>query len=286
MGDVDSASARVGLSDAGRSYGTNGPVLMLLHGGPGAPGHLSLVGRTMSEEFRVLEPFERRSGRESLTVRGHVEDFARVLRQHYGSDRSIVLGFSSGAILALAFAATHPERVRAVVIVSSATMDSTTRAEFKTRLNHRMGEAAKRELERLRAMTDSDQRLRLQSRAVMPSYFVDPITMETEDLWYDGRGHDETWQDMLRLQETGEHPAAFGRIRVPVLMVHGSEDPHPGTSIRASLKPYLPHLEYVELKDCGHYPWLERAAREPFFESLREWLNHLPWETDGTEALA
>jgi len=76
----------------------------------------------------------------------------------------------------------------------------------------------------------------------------------------------------LRQQREGVYPAAFAAIDVPVLMLHGTADPHPGPMIRASLTPYLPQLEYREWERCGHYPWLERAARGPFFEFLRQWL--------------
>ncbi len=31
-----------------------------------------------------------------------------------------------------------------------------------------------------------------------------------------------------------------------------------------------PVLEYRELERCGHYPWLEKAARVEFFSVLRE----------------
>jgi len=249
---------------------------MLVHGGPGAPGHLGIVGQELADEFRVLEPFERRSGGAPLTVAGHVDDLARFLESRSGDNRAVVIGFSSGTILALAFAVAHLERVRAVALISSATMDRATRSEFKRRLDRRMSGSARREVRRLRDMTDLDRRLTLQSRAVMPSYFVDAITMETGDSWCDGRGHEETWRDMLRLQEMGEHPAAFAGVRVPVLMMHGKDDPHPGSEIRASLQAHIPHLEYLEFERCGHYPWLERAAREPFFDRLRQWLKGLP----------
>jgi pimeloyl-ACP methyl ester carboxylesterase len=77
---------------------------------------------------------------------------------------------------------------------------------------------------------------------------------------------------MLRLQTEGIYPAAFAAIKVPVLLVHGTFDPHPGRLIMESLQPYLPQLEYCELQHCGHYPWLERAAADAFFSLVREWL--------------
>ncbi len=77
---------------------------------------------------------------------------------------------------------------------------------------------------------------------------------------------------MVRLQEAGVYPAAFAAIDVPVIMLHGAVDPHPGQMIRASLEPHLPQLEYQEWEHCGHYPWLEKAVGEDFCSVLREWL--------------
>ena len=77
---------------------------------------------------------------------------------------------------------------------------------------------------------------------------------------------------MVRLQMEGIYPAAFANIQVPVLMVHGDYDPHPGRLIRDSLRPYLPQLEYRELEHCGHYPWQEKYAAETFFALIYDWL--------------
>jgi hypothetical protein len=52
--------------------------------------------------------------------------------------------------------------------------------------------------------------------------------------------------------------------------------------IRASLQAYLPQLEYCEWERCGHYPWLEKAARKEFFAVLRSWLAlHLSESANG-----
>jgi pimeloyl-ACP methyl ester carboxylesterase len=74
------------------------------------------------------------------------------------------------------------------------------------------------------------------------------------------------------LQAEKVYPSSFASIAVPVIMLHGADDPHPGRMIRASLAPVLPQLEYQEWKHCGHYPWRERAARDEFFTVLRKWL--------------
>jgi pimeloyl-ACP methyl ester carboxylesterase len=98
----------------------------------------------------------------------------------------------------------------------------------------------------------------------------------------DAGAHQETWDDMMRLQAAGVYPRAFEVIRVPVIMLHGAVDPHPGPMIRAGLEPYLPQLEYVEWERCGHYPWLE-PVRDDFFRTLVEWMQR---HADESAALA
>jgi pimeloyl-ACP methyl ester carboxylesterase len=85
---------------------------------------------------------------------------------------------------------------------------------------------------------------------------------------------------MLQLQASGVYPQSFAGIEAPVLMLHGAVDPHPGPEIRAALAPYIPHIEYHEWPDCGHYPWLERSTRDMFYERLTSWF----WTIAVTEA--
>ena len=123
---------------------------------------------------------------------------------------------------------------------------------------------------------DPDRELRARAKSILPLYSCDLASEEQELGDCDARAHDETWDDMLRLQREGVYPAAFAAIRSPVIMLHGAVDPHPGRMIFASLKPYIPQLEYREWDRCGHYPWLEKAAREEFFAELKEWLSPRP----------
>jgi len=94
----------------------------------------------------------------------------------------------------------------------------------------------------------------------------------TERLVPDEAGHNETWNDALRLQQEGIEPAAFRSVSARVLMIHGDVDPHPGAPTRDLLRQFMPGLEYVQLDRCGHEPWRERHARDRFVEVVREWL--------------
>ena len=65
-----------------RFYGTSGTAVAVLHGGPGAPGYVAPVARGLADAFRVIEPFQRPSGGEPLTVARHVEDLRETLAAH------------------------------------------------------------------------------------------------------------------------------------------------------------------------------------------------------------
>lgn len=215
------------------------PTIVVLHGGPGAPGSAGGLAHALASPARVLEPFQRAGG----TVADHIADLHKLLD---GRVMSLV-GHSWGAMLALAYAAEHP--VRSVVAVCSGTFDLASRAVFR---------AAMRDVEHTWDAIDR-------------AYHVDPLPPDPlETVAIERETKDETWNDMLRLQAEGRYPAAFAAITAPVLMVHGADDPHPGAMIRDSLP--IPQLVYRELPRCGHYPWHERHARGDFISLVRDFL--------------
>ena len=129
--------------------------------------------------------------------------------------------------------------------------------------------------ERIDAVDDPDERLKLQGKLMMQVDSYDLGHVDDEVVFYDALGHEQTWRDMIRLQNDDVYPGAFKAIHIPVLMLHGSEDPHPGSMIRDNLKAVLPQLEYHAWQHCGHYPWLEKAAGEDFYATLVKWLTRI-----------
>ena len=180
---------------------------------------------------------------------------------------------SWGAMLALAHAAAHPRAVGAIALVGCGTFDAASRARMSGTLSERIPEALRGRLNHLSdEIPDPDERLATLVHLLLPSYSHRLLRKGLDDMACDARAHDETWGDMLRLQDEGFLPGAFAAIEAPVLMLHGEVDPHPGGMIRDRLRTFIPHLEYHELPRCGHYPWLEAKARDPFLAILRGWL--------------
>jgi pimeloyl-ACP methyl ester carboxylesterase len=226
------------------------------------------IGRTLADAFHLLEPLQSGSadseaGAEAsapaLTVARHVADLHEVIAG-CGASTPALVGSSWGAMLALAYAAAHPENSGPLVLIGCGTFDTVARARFKALIAER---------------TTPDLRRRFADRPndlLTAIYSYDPIGFDLEYLPFDLRANRETWADMLRLQADGTYPAAFARIKSRVLMLHGDVDPHPGAMIRDSLRPWIPQLEYKAWAHCGHYPWNEREVRDEFYSVLRGWL--------------
>jgi len=256
-----------------REYGSVGPWVILLHGGPGAPGQMGPVARGLQDSFSVLEPMQRGSGGDPLTVARHLADLDELIEERCEGTRPALVGSSWGAMLALAYGAAHPDRAGPIVLVGCGTFDPVARSRIMPVIEERMDAGLRERMQRLESdYPDPDARLGALGKLIEPLYVLDPIPGALEGGACDAQAHTETWNDMIRLQEEGLYPAAFGAIESPVLMLHGAYDPHPGALIRASLEPHLARLEYQEWEQCGHYPWAERAVRDEFFVLLREWL--------------
>jgi pimeloyl-ACP methyl ester carboxylesterase len=239
---------------------------------------MSAVAAGLADAYRVLEPFQRRSGGAPLTVARHVEDLHGVV-SGCRPDRPVLVGHSWGAMLALAYGAAHPGCTAGIVLVGCGTFDRASRERMRATVEGRLREDQRARLAAVPAqLPDPDRQLAAIGDLLLPVYSHDVSATSLGVERCDGHGHDEAWGDMVRLQDAGIYPAAFAAIRVPVLMLHGSVDPHPGAAVRASLAPYLPQLEYREWPLCGHYPWLETGIRAAFFAVLRAWL-HERFET-------
>jgi pimeloyl-ACP methyl ester carboxylesterase len=228
----------------------------------------------LADPLHVLEPWQRWSSGVQLTVDRHVEDLAGVISRDIPGDKPALVGVSWGAMLALVFTSRYPDRVSALALVGCGTFDRRARRRLQDTLAQRTSPELKAKLAELDSrFPDEGERL-AQAHRLSDSLYTYCRAADAEDPveHFDPKGQVETWDDMVRLQESGVYPARFVSIQCPVLMLHGSYDPHPGPLIRDSLKPYIPHLEYREFERCGHSPWIEAHARDGFIAELRSWL--------------
>jgi len=167
---------------------TESAPVILVHGGPGAPGSLAPLRRALESTFRVSEPYQRHSDAEPrdssetrgyapLTVARHIADLGEIV-ESFGP-RPALVGHSWGAMLALAYAAVYPDTLSRIALVGCGTFDMVAREAYFC------------------AVAERNDR---------STHDYDPVEPAAEHVWYDKRGHDEAWQDMLRLQREGVYP--------------------------------------------------------------------------------
>src|SRR5216684_3410965 len=114
-----------------RSYGSSGPQVIVVHGGPGACGSMAPIARALADSFRVLEPFQ--SGVAS-TVAGHVADLHEVVESCSDSVAPALVGHSWGAMLSLAYAAAHPDKFGPIALICSGTFDLPSRDQLNANM--------------------------------------------------------------------------------------------------------------------------------------------------------
>jgi pimeloyl-ACP methyl ester carboxylesterase len=253
-----------------RKYGRPPFTVAVLHGGPGAPGYMAPVARELSSDRGVLEPLQT-----ALTLEGQVDELRAVLSENREFPVYLI-GSSWGAMLGFIFAALYSAFVKKLILVGSGPFEECyTQKIRETRLN-RLGEEERREAESLEESlkdpnpTNKDALLIRMGKLFTKADTYDPITLDTEELEVSFDIFQAVWSEAEALRKTGELLKLGRQIRCPVVAIHGDHDPHPSEGVRGPLTPILKDFRFVLLKNCGHLPWIEREAREAFYQILKE----------------
>lgn len=248
----------------------------MIHGGPGAPGSVAPIARELSVDFGVLEPLQT-----ATSLKGQILELKRVLKE-YGDIPVALIGHSWGAWLSYVFAACYPSMVKKLILVGSGPFEQKYVKKLQaTRLNH-LNQQERREYNSIIKLLNNprvkDRNMLLDRLGALTSKTdsYDPIPDESKksdliniqgDIFY------RVWNEAEELRRSGKLLLAGKDIRCPVIAIHGDYDPHPAQGVRKPLSSMLKNFRFILLKNCGHYPWLERKAKGKLYEILRKELN-------------
>lgn len=165
-----------------------------------------------------------------------------------------VMGVSMGGWIALKLAAEHPQRVRRLVLVSSAGL------AFETSLHERS--FSPRNIEELRAsLAMQSERAKLLPEFVLRDFLRHskrkaPVVRASMRSALSGR-------DLL--------DGKLDRVTMPVLLVWGTDDRIVPFTLAARMQQELPQARLVALEGCGHLAIMEcgREAWPPIVDFLK-----------------
>jgi proline iminopeptidase len=269
----------------------HGPPLVLCHGGPGDWDYLGGVAGTIDDLVTAHHYDQRACGRSSGDPTHDVETAIAdldALRAHWEYSEWIVAGHSWGAELALYYALSHPQRVRALIYMAAAGLVAADperwQVEYRSR-RPQLGPAEQRQLAQLNeqrrdargegyAELDREHTAlswsaeivdRARSRELIRSLFVDGVTVNREVNRCLGA-------DLRRCMVDPTLPARVATLNVPTLLLHGSADPRPVWAL-SLLAELLPDVRLAVLPEAGHFPWLDTP--DLFYNALRRFLSPL-----------
>ena len=91
-----------------------------------------------------------------------------------------------------------------------------------------------------------------------PAYFADPaLASELPAIEMSTRCFRETSASIESQQATGALERALPGLALPVMVVHGCQDPIP-ISAAVETAALIPGARFEPIDDCGHFPWLEQ----------------------------
>jgi len=253
-----------------------GPPVVVLHGGPGAHHDYLLPGYDRLATGRELVYYDQRGGGRSPVARDvpvgwqeHVADLD-ALREAWGLDRLVLLGYSWGALLALLYATANPMHVARLALVSPAPAWRAARDDFERAFQARttapalQAERAALRESGLRERDPAGYQRRLFELSVR-AYFADPARAhELTPFRVTGRTQQEVWAS---LGDFDLRPS-LGAVTCPALVLHGDADPIAPAAAQEVAT--LLRAEWHLLPGCGHVPHVE--APEAFVALLDRFL--------------
>ena len=248
--------------------------IVLVNGGPGYDSQqiFRAFKRLASPTRRVIAYDQRGIGRtpppssvpHDYSLDAFVADL-EALRIRLGVQRIDLLGHSFGALVASAYTAAHPNRVRSLILHAGLPMSVGAQYEGDARFERRLGL-----LQRRGVVPGSMPALCAdRSRALLPVYVGDP---RRADAIAKGLGPfrcDDSVGIVANeaIASDPRRPAlelALARYRGPALVVMGSRDPFGAAWADDNAAP-LRGAQVTKriLPNAGHYLWLESAALYP-----------------------
>ena len=276
----DGSFTRDGVQLFYRTSGSGAPVIFL-SGGPGVtPDYIVPIGDFVPASYQRGFHEQRGTGRskvatmtaENMTLRHVVADL-EALRVHLKQERLFLVGHSWGGMLAMAYAAAHPDRIDRMILIGPGGPTLEFTEWFNDNIHMRLRpediEAERYWNEAPKRGVDVNKAALEQVRAITPGYFFErakglAFASQLPDATLTLQVNTLLFTDMAKGYDSRPGLRQLDR---PVLIVQGHQDPV-GDKTAEDIHAAIKSSELVYLNQCGHFPWLEQP--EAFLRTMTE----------------
>lgn len=253
-----------------RLYGKTPYSVVLVHGGPGAIGALKGFASTLSGiiDQGIIEAIQ-----SEYSVDALVEELLKQIQEN-GSEKVTLIGHSWGAWLVAIFAAKYPNQVDKVILVGCPPLEDTYVWQIGARRSEHLQGEEKEVFDRLIKGEATDEDL---SRVPMILEKADNYCLEDKAMHQGDRTdsdmHNKVWTEAAKLRSDGSLLDIFKNIQCPLYLIQGEGDPHPTEGVTLPLEAQHIACETHVLPKCGHSPYMEKYAKESFYQIISEIIN-------------
>lgn len=239
---------------------------ILIHGGPGAIGSLKSCAEELSRLTRsgILEALQ-----SQYSIAGLIEELHLQIIE-YCQEKPTLVGHSWGAWLAVLFAEKYPNICKNIVLVGCPPLADKYVEEISLRRLRNLSDEESKIFQRIieNRATDEDMKRIPSILKKSDNYYLEsgenPIADKSDNEMYN-----KIWNEAAKLRTNGELLTAFKNIQSKLFLIQGVYDPHP---IEGVIKPLeengIPCKTYI-LEKCGHSPFMEKYAKEKFYDILQ-----------------
>jgi pimeloyl-ACP methyl ester carboxylesterase len=251
-----------------RKYGPSPSSIIVLHGGPGAPGNMAQIAKRLSDTQGVLEPFLT-----GLSIQTQLIQIKQLIDETCSPPVKLI-GHSWGAWLAYIFAANQADLINKLVMIGAGAFEHHYNSDITETRLARLAEKEKSEVLILAALVKegkaSDANFRRFGTLMSKADSFDCCDDGDEENIIYPEVYQAVWPEAEKMRKTGELLRMGTLITCPVVAIHGEHDPHPAAGVKEPLQRVLKDFRFVLIEKCGHYPWKERQAGKIFYDILKE----------------
>ncbi len=239
---------------------------VFIHGGPGAIGSLKTCAEELSRLTNqgVVEALQ-----SQYSIAGLIEELYLQIIENC-QEKLPLIGHSWGAWLAVLFAEKYPKMCKTIILVGCPPLVDQYVKEITLRRLQNLSDEERNIFQRMidHVATDEDMKRMPGILEKTDNYCLESSEKHTADN-SDAEMYNKIWKEAAALRTSGALLTAFKNIQCKLFLIQGVCDPHPIEGVMKPLEENGVSCKTYILEKCGHSPFLEKYAKEKFYEILQ-----------------